>query len=234
MWQARFYEALPRIMAAHPKSRWLFLTLTVRNCPITELGDTLTAMNSAWRRLVKRPEFKPVLGWVRTTEVTRGKDGSAHPHFHALLMVPPSYFKGSNYVRQARWTELWQECLRVDYMPIVHVTTVKPRKGANCDAASMLRGAVAEVLKYSVKPADMTGDDGWFLEMTRQTHKRRFVATGGVLKNVLRVEQETDDDLALTEGENDEAEEQNRARLAFNWRRADRRYKRYPKGDIQA
>ncbi|MDI5568585.1 protein rep, partial [Salmonella enterica subsp. enterica serovar Kentucky] len=43
-----------------------------------------------------------------------------------------------------------------------------------------VRGAVAETLKYSTKPADMVADPEWFLELTRQTHKRRFVATGGM------------------------------------------------------
>jgi len=51
MWQARFYEAIPALVAKHPKARWLFLTLTVRNCEITELGETLTAMNEAARPL---------------------------------------------------------------------------------------------------------------------------------------------------------------------------------------
>ncbi|MCE4093448.1 protein rep, partial [Klebsiella pneumoniae] len=32
MWQARFYQSLPRIVADYPDSRWMFLTLTVRNC----------------------------------------------------------------------------------------------------------------------------------------------------------------------------------------------------------
>ena len=45
-----------------------------------------------------------------------------------------------------------------------------------------MRGAVAETLKYSTKPADMVADPEWFLELTRQTHKRRFVATGGALR----------------------------------------------------
>ncbi|MDK6280879.1 protein rep, partial [Escherichia coli] len=76
MWQARFYQSLPKIVAEYPDARWLFLTLTVRNCPITELGDTLTVMNAAFQRLKDRKEFRGVLGWVRTTEVTRGKDGS--------------------------------------------------------------------------------------------------------------------------------------------------------------
>jgi len=235
MWQARFYQSLPKLVEEHPKARWMFLTLTVRNCPITELGDTLTAMNAAWQRLIKRKEFQSVLGWVRTTEVTRGKDGSAHPHFHALLMVPPSWFKGSKYVKHAKWVELWGDCLRVDYAPNVDVRAVKPRarSGEACadDVAAALRGAVAETLKYSTKPADLVADESWFLELTRQTHRRRFVATGGALKDVLKVDEETDADLALADGPADG--EDDGSRLAFSWRRADRRYRREPRADKQ-
>ncbi|WP_257640988.1 protein rep, partial [Acetobacter okinawensis] len=108
MWQARFFQALPDLVEAHKEARWLFLTLTVRNCPVEALRPVLRDMNTAWGRLVKRPEFQQVQGWIRTTEVTRGRDGSAHPHFHALLMVPPSYFQGKYYVKQARWVELWR------------------------------------------------------------------------------------------------------------------------------
>jgi plasmid rolling circle replication initiator protein Rep len=233
MWQARFYQSLPQLVEAHPKARWLFLTLTVRNCPITDLRNTLQHMNQSWRRLVARKEFKPVLGWVRTTEVTRGKDGSAHPHFHALLMVPPSWFT-RDYVKHSRWVELWGDCLRVDYAPNVDVRAVKPRAPKSgqtpTDAtAAALQGAVAETLKYSTKPADMVADESWFLELTRQTHKLRFVATGGALKDVLKVDEETDADLALADGPAEG--EDDGSRLAFNWRSTDRRYRRFPKAD---
>ena len=234
MWQARFYQSLPALVAAYPKTRWLFLTLTVRNCEITEVGDTLTAMNAAWQRLIKRREFKPVQGWIRTTEITRGKDGTAHPHFHALLMVPPSWFTGSKYVKHAKWVELWQESARLDYAPVVDVRTVKPLKRQLDETtieatAAALQGAVKETLKYSTKPGDMTADADWFLELTRQTHRRRFVATGGALKDVLKVEQESDEDLVLADGPADG--EDDGARLAFSWRRDDRRYRRFPKAD---
>ena len=236
MWLARFYQSLPAIQQAHPKARWLFLTLTVRNCPVGQLGETLTAMNAAWNRLRGRKEFRPVLGWVRTTEVTRGRDGSAHPHFHALLMVPPSMF-AKNYVKQARWVELWQEAMRLDYAPVVDVRAVKskaPKEGQTEAEASAvaLQKAVAETLKYSVKPSDMTDDPAWFLEMTKQVHKRRFVATGGALKDVLRVDEETDEDLTLADGP--APIEDDGSRLAFNWRSDERRYRRFPKADKPA
>lgn len=233
MWQARFYQSLPKLVEEHPKARWIFLTLTVRNCPIEDLRSTLQTMNSAWQRLKDRKEFKPVLGWVRTTEVTRGADGSAHPHFHALLMVPPSWFKGSAYVKHARWVELWADVMRLDYLPNVDVRAVKPRAPKSgqtpTDAtAAALQGAVSETLKYSTKPTDMVADEGWFLELTKQTHKLRFVATGGALKHILKVDQETDDDLALIDGD---GKQDDGSRLAFNWREHERRYRRAPGAD---
>jgi plasmid rolling circle replication initiator protein Rep len=216
MWQARFLKALPSIEQAYPRVRWLFLTLTIRNCPITELRSQIRSMNEAWHRLIKRKEFGAVLGWVRTTEVTKGRDGLAHPHFHCLLMVRPSYF-GKGYITQQRWVDLWRECARLDYRPSVYIRVVKPKPGST---ESPLRRAVSETLKYAVKPEDML-DREWLLELTRQVFKLRFVASGGVLKNVLREAEETEQDLMLAdedgEGEGDPA-------IWFDWRRAVKRY----------
>ncbi|MCN4522975.1 protein rep [Escherichia coli] len=229
MWQARFYQSLPKIVAEYPDARWLFLTLTVRNCPITELGDTLTVMNAAFQRLKDRKEFRGVLGWVRTTEVTRGKDGNAHPHFHILLMVSPSMLSGDGYVKHARWVELWRDCLRVEYDPNVDIRVVKSRKPKDgeslpCSVVDQLRGVVVETLKYSTKPADMLVDPEWFLELTRQVHKRRFVATGGVLKDVLQLERETNEDLIMADGMAEGADDG--SRLAFSWRAVAKKYRR--------
>lgn len=228
MWKARFYQSLPRIVQEHPKARWLYITLTIRNCPIEHLGETLTAMNAGWQRLIKRSEFAPVLGWIRTTEVTRGKDGSAHPHFHVLLMVPPSMLSGTNYVKQSRWVDLWASCMRLDYLPSVDVRTVKNlASGASQDVSEVLRKAVAETLKYSVKPSDMTKDDQWFLELTKQTHKKRFIAAGGALKDVLKLEQETNQDLIVTEGDQNALSSEDPL-IAFGWREQERIYRRSP------
>jgi plasmid rolling circle replication initiator protein Rep len=216
MWQARFLKALPAIEAAYPTARWLFLTLTVRNCAITDLRRTLRSMNEAWHRLVGRREFADnVQGWVRATEVTRGQDDSAHPHFHSLLMVKPSYF-GKGYVTQPRWAELWRQCARLDYQPIVDIRAVKARHGA--PGEKPLRQALAETLKYAVKPSDMEGE--WLLELTRQVHKLRFLASGGVLKNVLRESDESEQDLLLADGDGEGGDPV----LFFDWRREIRRY----------
>lgn len=233
MQQARFIKSLPGIIEQYPKHRWLLLTLTVQNCAIDELRDTLQAMNKSWHRLVKRPEFRLVAGWVRSTEVTRSKDGSAHPHFHCLLMVPPSMLGGNNYVTQSRWTELWQETARLEYRPIIDVRAVRSKKRDESHNTAGITGAV-EVLKYAVKPSDMTDDAGWFLELTRQTSHLRFLAAGGALKNALRdIENARDTDMVHA-GDADADGEDDGSRIAFNFRRDERKYRRFKKGDKKA
>lgn len=125
MWVARFYDSFPRIYANHPEMRYILLTLTVKNCRVLDLRRTIQDMNAAWDRMTKRKVW-PALGFVRSLEITRSKDGTAHPHFHCLLAVPPSYF-GRNYLSTAKWVQLWQSCLRVDYTPICDVRIVKPK-----------------------------------------------------------------------------------------------------------
>lgn len=213
MWLARFYAAFPSVQEKYPTSRFLFLTLTCRNVPILELRAALADLNKSWHRFVKRGDFSPVQGWIRTTEVTRSEDDTAHPHFHCLLMVPSGYFKKS-YVSQDRWVQLWKEALRVDYSPVVDVRAVK----------GDLSHAVRETLKYSIKPTDMMAHVDWFLEATRQLHKLRFVASGGALKNLLKEkDEEKDEDLMLL-GEAGGGDEE--PSLFFDWDKPASRYRR--------
>ena len=174
--KARFLKGLPSLLEAHPAHRFLFLTLTVPNCDIIDLRAVLVKMNAAWKRLIKRKEFSKVDGWVRSTEVTYSKSpaGDTHPHFHVLLMVKPSYFKGGCYVKQAAWLAAWQEAIRDPSITQVDIRAMKGEK------------AIAEVLKYAVKEADLVESPEWLFDLTRQCHKMRFIASGGLLKKMLK------------------------------------------------
>jgi len=232
MWMARFHQAMPHVLGEYPKARFIFLTLTQRNVAVNEVRVACAQMAKAWGRLNKRREFRAVLGWLRAVEVTRGKDGSAHPHYHALMMVPGDYFhRPDKYAEHAEWKQAWRESLKLDYDPAVHVEAVKPKRGRPAKGQEPLSGllnAVREVLKYSTKPAHLTADPSWLLELTRQVHNLQFITTGGVLKGVLREDQETDEDLALLgDGTADEG-----PGVRFDWRRSIRRYKRQ-RGAIQ-
>ena len=230
---ARFYEALPQIQQDHPKAAWLFLTLTVRNPPMSELRATLGAMNKAWQRLIQRADW-PALGFIRTTELTLGRDGNPHPHFHALLMVKPSYFKSGNYLSQEAWTRHWQEALRADYTPMVNIQRVKARSAKAQlaeqagDAQAALGAAVLETVKYSVKPSDLIADAAFLYGITEQLHKTRFIASGGALKKALVQDKATDKEL-VEAGSVEEPEAVHEApelgSVFFGWKRDKRQYR---------
>ena len=214
MWKAKAFKILPTIVQAYPKYRWLFLTLTVRNCQITELRNTLRLLNQSWQRMSQRKKF-PAIGWIRSTEVTRSEDGSAHPHFHCLLLVKPSYF-GKSYMKQKDWIELWRSCLRIDYDPILDIRAVK--------RGHQPMELLPEILKYCVKESDLVADQEWFLELTRQMYKMRTIATGGVLKEYLKQLEEEPEDLIGKDKVKTE-DEINEGHLCFDWKYQEKRYK---------
>jgi plasmid rolling circle replication initiator protein Rep len=232
MWKAKFYEALPQLIELYPKSRWLFLTLTVRNCDVAELRSKLNEMQVSWKRLVKKAVWKDVLGWVRTVEITRSDSavGNAHPHFHILLMVNSGYF-GKNYVSTENWGKAWQEAMRLDYIPQVNVQGVRSggKLVKSVDVETM-KEAVGEVLKYAVKPSDILNDADeenaakWFIELTRQTHKLRFIASGGILKDVFK-DEKSNNDLIHTVGDQPSVVEEEE-KLFFRWNSSKKKYRR--------
>jgi len=224
MWQVRIYQALPLLIRDYPETRFLFLTLTIKNCKVNELRHMLGLMAKAWQRL-SQLNIWPAIGWVRSVEITRGRDGSAHPHYHCLLMVPPTYFK-ADYLKQNSWAELWQQSLRINYRPVVDVRVVRPERrlasGKVVPASWNIWGAVVEILKYAVKPSDMVRDHRWFLTLVDEVHKTRAVAIGGVLKKYIKERKK--EDLVNEPGE--EPLEEELEQLFFKWQQQMRRYKR--------
>lgn len=226
MWQAKALRMIPKVVEAYPKSRFIFLTLTVKNCQLSDLRETLAWMHKSWVKLTKRKEFASVQGWLRSVEVTRGVDDTAHPHYHALLMVKPGYF-GGNYVQQSEWTEAWKSCLSIDYTPVVDVRAVRPgRREKDGEEGVVMVSAICEALKYSVKPSDcldkklgqkMTSQE-WLVELTSQLTKTRAIATGGILKEYLKELEQEPDDLVHADDTGLTDVDETSPRIGFGWR----------------
>ena len=139
-WKAMMYQKYDELRSQYPNHRFLMLTLTLENPPIGALRETLQHMNKAWQRLIKRKEFGSVDGWIRTTEVTRDDkrpNDFAHPHFHVLLMVKPSYFT-HNYIKQMDWVRLWGDVLKVDYLPNVDIRVIKKKASTRAKKSPMM------------------------------------------------------------------------------------------------
>jgi len=242
-WRGRFINAIPQIMAGCPNQRFIFLTLTVKNCDIEDLKSIIGQMNRGWKLLTKSKEF-PAVGFVKSLEVTRNhKTDQAHPHFHSLLMVPEDYFRGTRYISQKRWTELWQRSLKTEYSPRVDVRAIRDRNGNNQGRAA-LENAVLETIKYAVKAKDIFGDLDldkygdvldtsknwhravWFMELTDQMYKLRTISLGGAFREYLKEEELEDEDDLVHVGEDDDADEvtEDDLHLFFGWKSLVKRY----------
>lgn len=160
----------------------LFLTLTIKNEPLTELNSTVKLLSKAFYRMQQLKQYKDaVLGSIRAIEFLgdNTEAGECHPHFHCLLVVNKSYFKSRDYINFEEWTALWQRSLRVNYRPVINVQRVKPK-----GKMSAIVAAALEVVKYSVTSSDLeklSKED--FQELDRQTRNIRQYNYSGELKD---------------------------------------------------
>ena len=173
---------LRTIDEAHNGVALLFLTLTIKNEPLTELNSTVKHLSQAFQRLQQSKQYKSaVYGSIRAIEFLgdNTEQGECHPHFHCLLVVPKSYFTSRYYINFEEWTSLWQRSLRVDYRPIINVQRVKPK-----GKMSAIVAAALEVVKYSVTSSDLeklSKED--FQELDKQTRNIRQYNYSGELKD---------------------------------------------------
>ena len=159
-WRRRFFEGLPKFHEDFPTHRAIFLTLTVRNCPVEDLRSTIGDMHSAWHRMT-RLSFFPTKFWFRRTEITSrdvqnpliGKR-EFHPHIHAVLLVPAGYFS-HGYVKQLEWQKQWMASARLDYVPVVDVRRARTKSSSGGHALEQSRTAAIEAAKYSTKATDL-------------------------------------------------------------------------------
>jgi len=209
-WRYYLNSAIDRILIENPSYRFIFLTLTLRNCDISELSSTLAWMARSWDRMMKLSELKynsSIKGIFKTLEISRSKSGQAHPHYHCLICVSSSYFKSDYYLTFKDYQRLWRNSLQIDYDPSIFVNAVDfvqnyERLGRDL---SKIRSKIHEVTKYLTKTSHLIQDIDWTLELSDHLFRMRRISSTGIFKNMLRGIKE-EDLLKITDLELDKLE----------------------------
>ena len=198
--------------------KFLFLSLTVRNCPAEKLHETIDMIFYGFKKFVLRKEIKKVCkGWFRALEVTHNWDTNEyHPHFHVVIAVDEVYnHYHPDYITHEEFKNIWKECCSLNYEPWVHIQTAKHKEG---DYGK----AVAEISKYTVKPSDYLGE-GFSIKDKKDPIEanygrideivntligglkgRRLIAYGGRFKELhrqLNLDDALDGDLVVVDGD---------------------------------
>lgn len=219
---AQMYQIID--VAERQGYKFLFLTLTLKSCSGSELGAELTHVIRGFNRLTKYKKFvSAVHGYYRGTEITYNSDTNEyHPHLHCILAVKSTYFKGTTYLSQASWSELWRKALQVDYTPIVHIK--------KCYGGGK---SVAEACKYCVKPSEILQPDDWDMTvdvvqtLDAAVANRRFIGLGGIFKDIHKQLQLDDmEDGDLVHMDEKEAEERTPEEIFFFWNGVRKNYYR--------
>lgn len=139
--------------------RFLFITLTVPNCPGGELRDTISHLNKGIDKLFKREPYRSVFkAWITKVETTynaRRKD--YHPHLHVLVAVPRTYLKNADtFVSNDKLRKDWQEVCNDDTITQVDI------KQARGDTKRKRMKSVLELAKYTAKPSHYLRDQKVF------------------------------------------------------------------------
>lgn len=180
--------------------KYLFLTLTVRNVALPDLGAEIDRMGAAYNRLRNNRAWKSrVKGSMRTLEITINREAmTAHPHYHLILAVPKSYGRKGDklYWTHADWQAAWRKAARLEYDPQVSIELVKGREAG-----------VAEVAKYMSKDSDYLVDateaqmgteeaealTDWLVgNLTTQLKGRRLISYTGILRQAQQALKITD------------------------------------------
>lgn len=167
--------------------RYLFITLTQKNCNGSELVQEINKINKSFSLLVDKTKRvqpatkfkKMLLGYIKSTEITYNpKTKTYHPHLHCIFAVQGEYFNKENYINKNSWRAIWADLLKVDYLPQINVQAIKPARQQK---------AVAELAKYPAKVSSIlnlpqTQAVQVVMDLTTLCYKRRFVAFGGIFK----------------------------------------------------
>ena len=215
--------------------RYIFLTLTLKNCYGEDLKDTLDLMTSAFNKMNQRKAFKKAIkGYFRSLEITYNKeDDTYHPHFHLILAVNKNYFTDDKtYLSQSKWTTLWKESLQVDYTPVVDVRRVKSKD-------KNFSKVIAETAKYTVKSEDFLihKEDGKIDEvltdevvatLDKALHRKRLVSFGFLFKEIhrqLKLDDVEEGDLNKTDNEDELRDDLTDIILRYQWNIGIKNYK---------
>ena len=129
------------------KYSFIFLTLTAPSVTGENLRKEVIDYAAAFQKLVKLKEFQNMnVGYIRKLEITyNSKKDTYHPHYHVLICVDKSYFRGKKYIKHNRWLKMWREAKQDDNITNVHVAKVKDSDEEN---------VYAEISKYTSKDSD--------------------------------------------------------------------------------
>ena len=200
--------------------KFIFITLTVPNCPADAVRDTISELLKGWDRLNKKTRYKTAWkGFCRSIEVTyNAKHNTYHPHIHALIAVDTKYYRIVSAADEARTApkimtdfELslssdWRAALKnPDYNKLTYplqVSALPANRAARQSGQAVSTAAAVETLKYAFKVNHKDINNDTIAALLYGLDGRRLISFGGVIAEARKQLGQPDIDEAIVEFDN--------------------------------
>jgi plasmid rolling circle replication initiator protein Rep len=172
-WRSKLFNALPKLTIKYPNARFIHLTLTVKDCVLSDLKSEIATLNQAYARLLRAKDLAGVMGWVKAISI-RLKSNRAQPHLHVLLMVPYSYAT-HYYISDDTWRVLWMKTLKANYLPEVEARFLDGFEG------------VKDTIRYIFDIKDFVesaNNHHALIAVSEQIADLRLISTGGIFRGI--------------------------------------------------
>lgn len=165
------------------KRQYIFVTFTAPNVSGKNLSEEIDKYNKSFNHFIKLKKYKNVIkGYIRKLEVTYNNNkksksyGTYHPHFHVLISVDISYFKGGIYIKRDEWLKDWQDVMQDKTITQVDVRRLQTQN------KNILDKSILELTKYIAKDSNYLENEEVFLNFYKGLKGKRQYAYGGDFK----------------------------------------------------
>lgn len=166
------------LMRRHPNDQLIFITLTLKHSN-TSLKVQFRRVQSAFAKLRRRNIWKDSIRAAFSSFEPTVSKGLWHPHIHILALR-------SKWIEQAELSAVWEKITGDSF--IVDIRPVRK-----------LEEGLREVLKYTLKPADVSSFTPSLLRQFHELKSAKLAGTYGELRG-LDLDSDLDEPLRLFEG----------------------------------
>jgi plasmid rolling circle replication initiator protein Rep len=186
---------MQELTETHGDKKYSFITLTVQNCKVGDIRETVKKMANMWHKIIRRRTIRrEIAGFARSFEITYNhKRKDFHPHFHIIAV-----WNGSPC--HAEVIDAWLDLARKEGL----VADIKAQDGKEIMTAAVgteaaeqdITKAVLETYKYETKDKDLEEMNIMqFKEFAVQMSGLRSAALGGIIKEIAKVQGVTETQL---------------------------------------
>jgi hypothetical protein len=202
---SQFNRNTPQLIEKYPDHIWLFVTLTIPSCDITNLRSQYEYLNHSFANLLKMNEFKKYFsqngqyyknknvdrncGYFKILETSKSTEfNHCKPHVHVLFHMPKNFEDSKNYISINKLQRIWMKACNINYPLHVDIVRIKNDEDlvSNVSGFSSYMTKPHNILEYS---------KNYIIKYLQQIENFKLSTFAGTLKIIKSSDYKPDDSI---------------------------------------